>query len=280
MINFHSFFIVLSVFVSSSVIAQNPQLVKIWETDSTLKVPESVLYDSTHKVLYVSNIDGKPNEKDLNGSIGKVSLDGKILTPTWAINLSAPKGMGIYDNKLYVADLTEVVVIDLKTAAIENRLPVAGSIFLNDLTITKTGIIYVSDSRTGIVHKIEENVVSTYLKNKMGVNGLLAVDNMLYLAVKDTLFKSDNKKVMTPITTGLDASSDGIVKTGDDFIVSCWNGIIYYVSKDGIKSVLLDTRKEKINTADIGFDPINKIIYVPTFFKNSVVAYRLEWSNK
>jgi hypothetical protein len=36
------------------------QLIKKWETDTTLKVPESVLYDAKGKVLYVANIDGQP----------------------------------------------------------------------------------------------------------------------------------------------------------------------------------------------------------------------------
>lgn len=83
--------------------------------------------------------------------------------------------------------------------------------------------MYVSDSRTGKVHRIENKIVSTYIENKMGVNGLLAVDEELYLAVKDTLFKADKNKILTviTITTGMDESSDGIVQTpGKDFLVS------------------------------------------------------------
>ena len=76
---------------------------------------------------------------------------------------------------------------------------------------------------------------------------------------------------------GLDASTDGVEKvTGNDFLVSCWNGIIYYISADGSKQVLLDTREQKSNTADIGYDSKNRMVYVPTFFKNSVAAYELK----
>jgi hypothetical protein len=39
---------------------------------------------------------------------------------------------------------------------------------------------------------------------------------------------------------------------------------------------LLDTTKEKKNTADIGFDPKTKTVYVPTFWRNSVVAYEVK----
>jgi hypothetical protein len=54
------------------------KLVKLWKTDIILKVPKSVLYDG--KVLYVANIDGtQPWAKDGKGSIGKVTLNGKII---------------------------------------------------------------------------------------------------------------------------------------------------------------------------------------------------------
>ena len=256
--------------------AQKHSLTKIWETDSTFKVPESVLYSPKDNMLYVSNIDGNSNEKDLQGSITKMSLDGKTITHNWAINLSAPKGMGMYNNKLYVADIDEVAVIDVTTSIIIERIPVAGAVFLNDIAIDKKGVVYVSDSRTGKVHQIKNKIVTTYIENKMNVNGLLTENDDLYLAVKDTLFKSDKNKNLRVITTGMDQSSDGIVQINNkDFIVSCWNGIIYYINKDGSKEVLLDTRPLKINTADIGFNPISNIIYVPTFFKNKIVAYHL-----
>jgi hypothetical protein len=37
--------------------AQSHSLVKKWETEATLKTPESVLFDAGGKVLYVANID-------------------------------------------------------------------------------------------------------------------------------------------------------------------------------------------------------------------------------
>ena len=72
------------------------------------------------------------------------------------------------------------------------------------------------------------------------------------------------------ITDGMDGGTDGIENvTGNDFIISCWAGVIWYVNADGSKEKLLDTREQKINTADIGYDPATKTVYVPTFWKNS-----------
>ena len=115
---------------ASAAEAQQHQLIKLWETDSILKVPESVLYHPGSKMLFVSNIDGKPTEKDSQGSIARVSLDGKKVDNTWAIGLSAPKGMGIHNNTLFVADVDEVVGIALSSGKITERIPVAGAVFL------------------------------------------------------------------------------------------------------------------------------------------------------
>ena len=90
------FALTLLIFSCVAASAQKHQLVKLWETDSTLKVPESVLYDAQNNVLYVSNIDGTdPWGKDGAGSIGKVGTDGKIIAGEWITGLNAPKGLAL-----------------------------------------------------------------------------------------------------------------------------------------------------------------------------------------
>src|SRR6476619_4289162 len=112
------------------------KLTKLWETDSLLKVPESVLFDAGGKVLYVSNIDGTdPWAMDGKGSIGKVGLDGKIIATDWVSGLNSPKGIGIYKGKLYVADISSIVVIDIKKGAIDKTIPVRGAEGLNDVSV-------------------------------------------------------------------------------------------------------------------------------------------------
>ncbi len=257
--------------------AQNKELVKLWETDASLKVPESVLYNKESGVLYFSNIDGGSNTKDQKGSIGKMNADGKKLVVDWVTGLSAPKGMGIFEGFLYVADIDEVVVIDIEKGKITQRIPVEGAVFLNDITIAENGIVYVSDMKVGKVHRITNSKVETILDNLQGVNGLLEKGSDLYLLVNGTLWKNTATKQMTKIAEGMDESTDGVEQTRNgDFIVSCWSGIIYYIKADGTKRVLLDTRAEKMNTADIGFDANKNIVYVPTFFGNKVVAYQLK----
>ena len=269
--------LIILLFVFAEAQAQQHQLIKKWQTDTLLKVPESVYLDAANKVLYVSNIDGAPDGKDGKGSIGKVGLDGKIISVDWVTGLNAPKGMGLFQDKLYVADLDAVGVIDIKAGKLLKRIPVEGSTFLNDITIDKKGIVYVSDTRIKKVYKIENETASVFVDNLQGPNGLLSNNDDFYILDNGSMFKLEKDKKLTKIADGMLAQTDGLENVkGNEFIVSCWPGVIYYINADGTKEQLLDTRPQTSNTADIAFDAKNRILYVPTFFKNSIVAYELK----
>jgi sugar lactone lactonase YvrE len=271
--------IALSCFLYANTNAQSKTVQKLWQTDSVFKVPESVLFHAKKNLLYVSNIDGKePWGKDGVGSIGKLNTDGSIINIEWVKGLNAPKGMGIHKGKLYVADLTEVVVIDIKSGTIQSKIAVAGAERLNDISINKKGVVYVSDSKARRVYTIE-NGNATVLVDSFslkGPNGVLAHKNNFYVLDNGGLYKLEQNKTLTKIADGMDASTDGVaVINKTDFIVSCWSGIVYYVSANGTKQVLIDGRNEKVNSADIGFDAATNTIFVPTFWRNSIAAYRV-----
>jgi len=269
-------FTALFTIVSTIVLHAQHTLTQIWSTEATLPVPESVLYNAKDKLLYVAQIDGKAGEKDGKGGIAKVGLDGKIIKQDWVTGLNAPKGMGKMGNKLFVADVTEVVEIDAKTGKITKKHEVEGAKFLNDLTIDSKGNIYVSDSDTKKVHLIKDGVITTYFEDLTRPNGLLAVGSDLLIADSGSLKRLSSDKKITVIAEGMDKSTDGIeqVKPGE-YIVSSWAGVVYYVTDKGAEK-LLDTTADKINSADIGYDVVKKIVYIPTFMKNNVVAYQLK----
>lgn len=255
------------------------QLVKLWETDTTLKVPESVFIDHKNNVLYVTNIDGQPWAKDGKGSIGKVAMDGKVIAAEWITGLQAPKGMGKHKNYLYVADLNEVVVIDITKAAIVDRIVIDGAIALNDISVEENGTVYVSDSRGRKVYSIE-NKKATVLLDTMQLkspNGVLRHKGSLYVLDAGSMYRMEKNGSLTKLADGMEASTDGVENiSGGDYIVSTWIGVVYYVNADGSKQVLLDGRKQKINSADIGYDAAKRIVYIPTFWRNTVAAYKLQ----
>ncbi len=273
------FTIIVSIFfvlLSANAMAQGHSLVKKWETGPIFKTPESVLFDAKENILYVSNIDGGPADKDGKGFIAKLSVDGKIISSEWITGLNAPKGMGLYKNKLYVADLTEVIVIDIDKAKIIQHIPIEGAVFLNDITIDKRGAVYVSDTRVNKVYRIEKGFVVTLIQNLQEPNGLLADGDELLILDKGSLLKMLDSGSVTSVAGGMDPTTDGIeMVKPNEYLVSSWNGVLYYIYPNGGKQTLLDTRTQKINAADIGYDPKNRIVYVPTFLNNGVVAYEL-----
>lgn len=270
------------VILFSAITVSAQQFVKLWESDPVFKVPESVLFDAASKTLFVANIDtvngSGPWTKDGRGSIGKMAANGKDVKAEWVTGLEAPKGMGIYGGKLYVADITNVVVIDIKGAKIEKTIAITDAQNLNDLTIDKNGVVYVSDSRGRKIYKVKDGVAEVFADSLRGPNGVLAHNNDFYILDNGTVLKVNADKTRTKVVEGLDGGTDGIENlAGNDFIVSAWSGLVYLVNTaNGSKEVLLDSRADKANAADIGLDKATKTVFVPTFWKNTITAYQVK----
>ena len=255
--------------------AQSHSLVRLWETDTVVAVPESVLPNATHSFLFVSLIDGGSWDVDGKGGVGKLGLDGKTYTPDWITGLNAPKGLGRYKNRLYAADISEVVVIDIAKGKIEKKIPISGATGLNDITVDAAGIVYVSDSKAGKVYRLANDIPTLYMDNLPGANGLKATKDGLYILAKKAVLFADASKTLRAITD-LPNGGDGIEEAGNgDLIVSEWVGYVYYVYADGRKEQLLDTHLQKKNTADIHYDPTTKTLYIPGFNAKTVSAWRL-----
>jgi sugar lactone lactonase YvrE len=266
----------------ASLASAQASLTKKWETPAQLKVTESVVVDAERNVLYVSNIDGTdPWAKDGKGSIGKVGLDGKIVTVDWVSGLHAPKGLGLHQGKLYAADIDRVAVIDVTKGAITEWIPIPGAQGLNDIAIDAKGVIYVTDTKARKVYTITAGKVATPIQDERlkAPNGVLVRGNEVFVVDFETgmAYKSTSGGALTKVGEGLEGGADGIEHVqGADYLVSCWGGVVYLLNTStGAKTKLLDTRAQQIGAADLGYDAKNKILYIPTFFKNSVVAYQL-----
>lgn len=254
-----------------------PSLTLVWETSDSLPTNESVLFDEKSGMLYVSNIGGlDPQAKDGKGSIAILDQSGKILNPTWIKGLNSPKGMGISDGKLYVTDIDELVEIDIASAKLIKKHPVAGAQFLNDVAIF-AGKVYFTDMNTGKVHLLEAGKISTLSEGNESINGIaIGADGTLFGLDASGLKKWNPDGTTTMVNQNI-TGGDGLVILGDgNFIASRWQGEIWFAN-DSTQTLLLDTKATESNTADIGYIPSEKLILVPTFFKNKVAAYKLNY---
>jgi hypothetical protein len=256
------------------------KLEQVWASESDLKTPESVIYDSKRELFYVSNVNENPWEKDNNGFISKMSKTGEILDLEWITGFSGPKGMAIVDDFLFVADLDELVLIDINEGVVKDKVVIEGASGLNDITPGENSTVYITDSNEGKIFQYDGNAVKIFHDDAPGrPNGLLLVNGNLFTAFSQTselVYFNTSTLNKTLVATGIGAG-DGITPTNekDIYLVSDWNGEIFMININGEKSSLLNTKDQGKNTADIWFIQEENLLLVPTFFDNRVVAYRL-----
>lgn len=261
--------------------AQSVDLKPIWESDTTLRTPECVLYEPAQKVLYVACINGGPSLDNKNSFIAKVGLDGKVIKLKFTESLNSTKGMGVLGKKLYVTEMNQVAEIDMANGKIVARYPVEGAKFLNDITIdTKKGIVYITDSGNAKVWALEKGKISLVLEGEplKGTNGLLFENGQILIGNGDgSLLSLDPATKQLTTIAKVGGGIDGIVALGGkSYLVTEWAGKIWHVKADGSTELKMDSSGDKINTADIGYNPSTKTLFVPTFFHNTVKAYSVK----
>jgi DNA-binding beta-propeller fold protein YncE len=256
------------------------KLQKVWASDTILKTPESVVFDAERNVLYVSNVNQNPWEKDNNGFISIMSKAGEILELEWITGFSGPKGMAIVANTLFVADLDELVLIDIEKGEIKEKVKVQGAEGMNDITPDGQGGVYMSDSPAGKIFQYSNGVATDFIAEAPGrPNGLFLDQGKLFTAfsqVSNFVYYNIETLEKTEIATDIGAG-DGVTPTNEanTYLVSDWQGEVYIINTDGLKQSLLRTKDDGKNTADIWFILEEDLLLVPTFFDNRVVAYKL-----
>lgn len=256
-----------------------PKLVKKWETPSGILTPESVLWDPVKKIFYVSDINGSGSAKDGNGFISLINTDGKIIELHWVDGLDSPKGLGMADGKLYVADLAQLAIIDISQRKVIKKLILPGAAFLNDIATDRKGNVYISDSKLGRVYRYADGKATVYLDDPKikGANGLLVWHNFLWIMGSKGIFQYNPTDKSLKLFTDAAKGCDGItVVNGKDFIVSHWQGQVAYVNTEGKATTLLDVKDEGKNTADLYYLQEKRLLVIPTFNGNSVMGYELK----
>ena len=265
--------------------------------DVGFQTPESVLHDVASDTYLVSNINGSPLDKDDNGFISKLSPEGQVTALKWIdgaapdVELNAPKGLGISNGKLYVADIDVIRTFDLATGKAGQQIKVNGSTFLNDVAVGPDGSVYVSDTglKAGKTGELEPNKkdaiykvspqgkLSTVVKGeKLSLpNGLSADATGLWVVTwSGSLYHVTADGKPEPAVKAPGAQLDGIIQTADGQVVfSSWErGAVFVGTPDAQFSPLLTDVKAP---ADIGYDGKRGQVLVPLFTENAVQIAKL-----
>ncbi len=251
----------------------------VWESDTLLRTPESVLFNRDLNILYVANVNQNPWEKDGNGFISKMDLEGNITELDWIEGLSGPKGMGVYGNTLYIADVDELVIADIESGEITERIPFEGEPNVNDITVGDDGSVYISGSASNKIYKYAAGQLEEIFEGTdERFNGLYwEKERMLLITSGSSQFIEIDWDTKEPrVISENMGHGDGIAPVGDGgYLTSSWIGALFYVSPDGEATKLLDTEAQSINAADIDYSIEDNLLFLPTFYDNRVKAYRL-----
>lgn len=279
--------------------ADSPTLQPLWNLTGDFSAPESAYYDAGSNAVFVSSINGQILEKDGNGYISRLTPDGKMVSAKWVTTLNGPKGLRSAGGTLWVADIDEVVGIDIATARITSRIKIEGAQFLNDLAAAPDGTLYVADSTLSRIYMVKDGTASIFVEGGELVeqpNGLLVDGSRLILGTIGPaapggrgaggrgrgaagagghLFAFDLKtKQRSQLTTERIGGIDGVEPDGRGglIVTDVIGSRLLHVAASGSVRVLAQF---KVGGADFGYISARRLAIVPFLFGNNVAAYDL-----
>ncbi|MCK4999007.1 MAG: hypothetical protein KAS23_05710 [Anaerohalosphaera sp.] len=251
-----------------------------------LDLPECVAIDKANGNLYVSNVV-TPDESfwvdDNNGFISQVKPDGTIKKLKWLKSTATtpihdPKGMCILGRKLYFNDNTKIKYISLDEPGEVGVITIEGAKKLNDLA-TDGKSVWATDTETGKVFCISADGSIRQIPAPASINGITCYQGKVFAVSWDLheVYELDPTGVKEPAAFGLAShftALDSIEVLGDNsFIVTDFKGNqLCWISADR-KTVR--QLAELTSPADVGYDRVNNLLYVPQLLENRVVIYKL-----
>ena len=266
-----------------------------WETESSFQLPESVIYDEKNEVLYVSNIANHPFKKDGSGFISQVSLTGEILKLKWLEKLNAPKGLTIVNDKLYIADVDELVEVDIANAKILNKYKASGSVCMNDVTHDKYGNVYVGDTYTDSIYRLNSfgQLPLWYYSPGLAPNGIhidnekgqmiignwgAVMEDWKTPELSGSLKSLDlNTKKLKNLGSKPIGNLDGVESDGKgSYFVTDWGATaLYRINKNGRAKLLKKLGEDGKGAADHEVILDKNLMIIPIMVENKLVALNI-----
>lgn len=242
---------------------------------------ESAVYDAKNNIIYASLIG---NREIGDGSIATVDTNGKLINIKFIDALNDPKGIAITKDRLYVSDVTELVEADLATGKIIKKHTHESIKFLNDVAIDDTGNVFVSDTATSEIYKLDKKgnfslwLADSELDNP---NGLLIQDNIMYVGSWGGQPEGGRVSRIDMVTKSIDSIStiignlDGIRPYDQNrMIISDWkSGNIHLIDYNGDTEQVLKVGQ---SVGDIAYIKEKNLLLLPMNKQSRLLFYKLK----
>ena len=280
--------------------------------------PASAFWDASTSAWYISNvvttnITDPKSFRDSKAFISKVPAN--LMNPNHAwypdtatAKLSAPFGMRVQGNKLYIGDIDKLWAIDIANPTtvppIQSATVAAGGFaglagypaFIIDVALDSTGNVYAADATGGRLLKWTAPFTSNSSPAVIvpadtfaGTSGIFVDGTNVIIAEAGV---SQLGKTGGISTCNLDGSMrkrvvnspqsmlayQGIEKDGGKYLIaSPGDKKVYSVDlASGQRTLVRDTAADGATTAtDIGWDPVGRVLAVPDTSANVVYFYKL-----
>jgi DNA-binding beta-propeller fold protein YncE len=254
--------------------------------------PTCFIVDPSTGMYYVSNVAGSRRIKDSTAFIAKIYPDGKRIDRLFirsgrnGIVLNAPNGLAISGDDLFVADIDVVRRFDKNSGRLLGiiDLKLLGARSLHGITISPEGHLFVSDTGSNTIFKIDLNVNYRVTILARG-EGLGPPKGMVYenrhqrllvtTAAGGKIIAVDMEGQFLTVYKGKFKGLDGIDldRQGDIIVSDTIAGKIYRIKKYSSIEVL---REHMVTPAGVSFDARDNRVLVPSLDGDLVFTFEFD----
>jgi sugar lactone lactonase YvrE len=243
-----------------------------------LEAPASVVWHGPTRSWFVSNSGRRPGADRPTGWIARLDAGDKRAEPVWVDGLVNPRGMAVVGDLLFVADGTDLALVDIATRSVK-RVAVPRARQLHGIAAGADGEAYVSDTLRNAIYRVprggapEVFLTSDRLQGPTGLAvdggdlivatwGVITDPATLATRAPGRLFRIGlRSKAVAPIEGGPTGNLDGLALSDGTYVVTDRRaGKLMKFSTAAGTTVL---REGLRGPGGIGLEPRRKIMAVP-----------------
>ncbi|WP_156807869.1 hypothetical protein [Henriciella marina] len=216
-------------------------LTQQWELDGFTH-PQGIVQTAAGDYL-IANSSGGSDEAGADGWLSKVSADGDMVSERFATGMTAPGGMVIDRGVLYVADGSEIHMVDPGNGVLLRTISVPEAEALTDIAALNA-TLYAIDSANATLYQIAGAEVFTWFQDKhfVGARTLTSTADALLVPNADNgqIYLIDEARAISKAANAA-KGINSVAEAPGGYLATAAPGKLIFVSQSAETETLLDT---------------------------------------